>query len=256
MALPAIETILATPKLSTLSSDKTSRLRSAPLPPAPPRNCRQVLSDGQQQECAAHVAFARLKGKYKTNKSKDYNSEGHSSNKSENSAKKYPTLTLAVQQRRHSAPAFAAFSEAFARMKRTGSKIAGTGEEHRQNRGRSMTTKKDKSLNSASTDPAPEVMDRLNALFPTPPGSLQKASRFRQLKEQQQQKQMPSLSLTGGYTKIAQFSSSSSTGKLSALGSSPKVGSSGRLSPFARTPSGGRLVSSSMRRVRSGNNLF
>lgn len=255
MALPAIDATLATPKLATLSSDKTSRLRSAPLPPAPPRNCRQVLSAGQQKKCSAYLSFTKLKGKYK-NKSNDSSSTGTEGGSVDKSVKKYPTLTLAVQQRRHSAPAFAAFSEAFSRMKRKGVKIAGTrGEEHRHNRGRSATTKKKKSPNSSETSTT-EVMDRLNALFPTSPGSLRKAARFRQQKEQQ--RQMPSLSFSpaGGCNKNSQFSASSSTGKLSALGAFPKVGSSGRLSPFPRTSSGGRLVSSSMRRVRSGNNLY
>ena len=252
MALPPVDAmLLTTPKVSTLSSDKTCRLYSAPLPPAPPRNCRQILSAGQQSKCSARLTLKKLKGKLK---SKD---DGSSDN---NNSVKYPTITLAVQQRRHSAPAFAAFSEAFSRMKQKGSKIGGGTGEERHHRGRSTTNKKEKATNNATSNDASTTtstaaaMDRLNALFPTSPGSLRKAARRRQHLEHQQQ-QMPAMSF-GNYNKNSQFSASSSTGKLSALGGFPKVGSSGRLSAFPRTPSGGRLVSSAMRRVRSGNNLY
>ena len=248
MALPLVDAMLTTPKISTLSSGKTCRRRSAPLPPAAPRNCRQILSAGQQSKCSAHLIFKKLKGKIKN---KD------DTTSSDDNAVKYPTITLAVQQRRHSAPAFAAFSEAFSRMKQNGSKIGGGTREER--RGRSTTSKKEKVTNATSnsastTTSTAAAMDRLNALFPTSPGSLRKAARRRQQLEQQQQ-QMPSLSF-GNYKKNTQFSASSSTGKLSALGGFPKVGSSGRLSAFPRTPSGGRIVSGAMRRVRSGNNLY
>lgn len=267
MALP-MDAMTTTPVYRPFdgSHDKTARLNSAPLPPAPPRctRTRIVLSAGREAKCM-NMSFSSLRmGK----------------------AVKHPTLELAVQQRRHSSPAILAFQTAFLRMKEKGAALGDHSEAAHstsQRRGRSSNTKDNHinigggmnrlSLNSSNiaakatmsntgnsnnkskSKNTTAALDKLNAMFPTSPASIKRANRRRH----QQHQLQPQLS-TNRNSKNAAFSSSASTPKLSSLmmsGGIPKVGSSGRLGAvFPRTPSGGRLVNNAMRRVRSGNCMF
>jgi hypothetical protein len=229
MALPQFDAMATTP----IFNNKSIVGVDIPLPPAPPRNPRHVIPTAAQDRCVNNVHNASLTSLPKV--------------------KACPILTLGVQHRRHSAPAMLAFRTAFEKMKEKGSQ--------KKNSGVSSSSDNNDDARTSQKSTA-EAMDKLNALFPTSPGSLKNAGRRRRNKLEDQRFSTKNATFAkGGQMNTQQILAGLMANASTSNAAFNKTSSSGKLllghtMGMPRTPSGARLVNDSVRRVRSSGNIL
>ncbi|CAB9521378.1 expressed unknown protein [Seminavis robusta] len=237
MALSLIDAMATTP---TFATSKSVLGEEAPLPPAPPRIPRNVIPTAEHDSCVKNVHHASLTALPSATKTKPC-----------------PILTLGVQHRRHSAPAMLAFQTAFAKMKEKGMSDSG----------RSLTSG---TANTTAKKEPSAAMSKLNSLFPTSPGSLQKAARRRRQKDTTaglgqsknatfkgvgKSANLDAQQILAGLMKGAASSSAAGTSTFTKTSSSGKL-LLGHAAGMPRTSSGARLVNNNMRKVRSSGSIL